>query len=224
MIRFVLRISVMFTLAAAGVHGAQAKPHPQAAPAQAPVPDALTRLCATNPAYGQEVMRAVLDAQLQKDHDPALDTEPPDQMAAETAQLGIKDCANDLAAHPGIIQVLNGLGPVDLQVAWDAYNTSCDDHKATKAECMKAEVGSAQALRHMSQTNQPPGARALVQACQLVMKADLAMVEWRSCVDQGLMVHATPAKAAQCKTSVNWHVASNGAAAGAEVAACLRRN
>jgi hypothetical protein len=74
----------------------------------------------------------------------------------------------------------------------------------------------------MAQANQPPGARALVQACQLAMKSDLAMVEWRLCVDQGLAVHATPGKAALCKVSVNWHVAKTGAEAGAAVAACLR--
>jgi hypothetical protein len=185
--------------------------------------NAVAQLCATNPAYGQDVMRSVLDAQLAKDHDPALDEEPPEQMAAETAQLGIKECAADLSAHPAIIQAMTGLRPIDMQVAWDAYNTSCDEHKATKAECMKAEVGSAQALRRMAHTDNPPGSKALVQACQLVMTSDLAMVEWRICVDKGLAVHATPAKAAQCKTSVNWHVAKTGETAGDEVAACLRR-
>ena len=192
------------------------------APAAAWAQNPVVTLCATNPAYGQEVMRSVLDAQLSKDHDPALDAEPPEQMAAETAQLGIKECAADLTAHPAIIQVFTGLSVIDRIVAWDAYNTSCGDHKATKAECMKAEVGSAQALRHMSLADTPPGARALVQACQLVMTSDLAMVEWRLCVDQGLAVHATPAKAVQCKTSVNWHVAKTGAEAGAEVARCLK--
>jgi hypothetical protein len=107
-------------------------------------------------------------------------------------------------------------------VGWDAYNTTCDDRKASKAACIKAEIGSAQALRRMAQKDQPPGAKALVQACQLVLTSDLAMSEWRLCVDQGLAVHASPAKAAQCKTSVTWHVAKTGAAAGNEVAACLR--
>ena len=185
--------------------------------------NAVIQLCATNPAYGQDVMRSVLEAQLAKDHDPALDAEPPEQMAAETAQLGIKQCAADLTAHPAIIQAMTGLNSTDMQVAWDAYNTSCDDHKASKAECVKAEVGSAQALRHMSRSDNPPGSKALVQACQLVMTSDLAMVEWRICVDKGLAVHAAPDKAARCKTSVNWHVARTGAAAGDEVAACLRR-
>jgi hypothetical protein len=186
-------------------------------------PNAVVQLCATNPAYSQDVMRSVLDAQLQRDHDPALDSKPPEEMAAETAQLGIQDCAKDLTANPGIIQALTGLSQTDMQVAWDAYNTNCDDRRASKAECMKAEVGSAQALRHMVKTDQPDGARALVQACQLVLVSDLAMTEWRLCVDQGLAVHAPPAKAAQCKTSVNWHVAKTGQQAGAEVASCLRR-
>ena len=190
--------------------------------AAAPAPDPVTMLCATNPAYSPDVMRSVLDAQLQKDHDAALDAESPEQMAAETAQLGVKDCTKDVNAHPALVQALGGLTPADTQVAWDAYNTTCDDRANSKADCIKAEVGSAKALRHMAQTNQPPGARALVQACQLVLKPDLAMAEWRLCVDQGLAVHATPAKALQCKTSVNWHVAKTGTEAGAAVAACLK--
>jgi hypothetical protein len=192
-----------------------------AAPAFAQAPDAITTLCATNPAYGQEVMQSVLQAQLQKDHDPALDSEPPEQMAAEAAQMGIKDCATELHAHPAIAQALSGLSPVDAQVGWDAYNTTCSDRAGSKGDCIKAEVGAAQALRHMARTNQPPGATALVQACQLVMKSDLAMVEWRLCVDQGLALHPTPAKAAQCKTSVNWHIARTGTEAGTEVTRCL---
>ena len=193
-----------------------------APPARAQTP-ALMATCATNPAYAPDVMRSVLNAQLQKDHDEALDAEPPDQMANEAAALGIKECAADLTAHPAIGQVLAGLAAVDEQVAWDAYNTTCSDHGASKAACMKAEVGSAQALRRMSRTNDPAGSRALVSACQLVMTSDFAMVEWRICVDAGLAVHATPARAAACKTSVNWHVAKTGAQAGAIVAACLKQ-
>ena len=180
-------------------------------------------MCATNPAYAPDVMRAVLNAQLQKDHDDALDAEPPEQMANEAAALGIKECAADLAAHPAIGQALAGLAATDEQVAWDAYNTTCSDHGATKAACMKAEVDSAQALRRMSRTNDPAGSRALVSACQLVLKSDFAMAEWRLCVDTALGVHATPARAAQCKTSVNWHVAKTGAEAGRIVAGCLRQ-
>ena len=186
-------------------------------------PADLMAICATNPAYAPDVMRSVLNAQLQKDHDEALDAEPPEQMANEAAGLGIKECAADLAAHPEIGQALKGLALVDQQVAWDAYNTSCNDHGATKAACMKAEIGSAQALRRMSRTNDPAGSRALVSACQLVLVTDFAMVEWRTCVDAGLAVHATPARAAQCKTSVNWHVAKTGAQAGAILAGCLRQ-
>ena len=183
----------------------------------------LMAICATNPAYAPDVMRSVLNAQLQKDHDEALDAEPPEQMANEAAQLGIKECTEDLAAHPAIGDALKGLALTDQQVAWDAYNTTCNDHGATKAACMKAEVGSAQALRRMSRTNDPAGSRALVAACQLVLMTDFAMVEWRTCVDAGLAVHATPARAAACKTSVNWHVAKTGAQAGAIVAGCLKQ-
>jgi hypothetical protein len=184
--------------------------------------DPVTQLCATNPAYAPDVMRSVLDAQLAKDHDEALDAEPPAQMASEAAALGIKQCAADLNGHPAIAQALAGLAPVDEQVAWDAYNTTCSDRAASKSECMKAEVGAAQALRRMSRTNSPAGATALVQACQLILTNDFAMVEWRLCVDQGLAVHATPEKAKQCKTSVNWHVAKTGAQAGGILAACLK--
>ena len=184
---------------------------------------AIMATCATNPAYAPDVMRSVLNAQLQKDHDDALDAEPPDQMANEAAELGIKECAADITAHPAIGQALAGLALGDLQVAWDAYNTTCNDHGATKAACMKAEVGSAQALRRMSRTDDPAGSRALVAACQLVLTSEFAMVEWRLCVDTGLAVHATPARAAACKTSVNWHVAKTGAQAGGIVAACLKQ-
>ncbi len=183
----------------------------------------LMAVCATNPAYAPDVMRSVLNAQLQKDHDDALDAEPPQQMANEAAALGIKECAADLAAHRDIGQALAGLAAVDEQVAWDAYNTTCNDHGATKAACMKAEVGSAQALRRMSKTNEPAGSRALVSACQLVLTSEFAMVDWRLCVDTALAVHATPARAAQCKTSVNWHVAKTGAEAGRIVAGCLKQ-
>lgn len=189
--------------------------------AQAPL-DPVTALCATNPAYAPGVMSAVLNAQLAKDHDEALDAEPPAQMAAEASALGIKDCAADLNSHPAIVKSVAGLGMVDQQVAWDAYNTTCNDRANSKAECIKAEVGSAQALRHMAQTNEPAGATYLVQACQLVLTNDFAMAEWRTCVDQGLAVHATPEKAKQCKISVNWHIAKTGAQAGAVLAACLK--
>lgn len=185
--------------------------------------DAATALCRTNPAYSQSVMRAVLDAQLSKDHDPALDAEPPDQMAQEAADQGIADCATELRQQPAIRKALTGLSLEDQQVGWDAYNTTCDDRKATKAECIRGEIGAAQALRHMARTNTPPGGTALVQACQLVLKQDLAMSEWRLCVDQGLAVHASPDAARRCKTDVAWHVAATGAQAGAILAACLRK-
>ncbi len=189
--------------------------------AQAPL-DPVTALCATNPAYAPGVMSAVLSAQLSKDHDEALDAEPPAQMAAEASALGIKDCAADLSAHPDVVKALAGLAPADEQVAWDAYNTTCSDRGSSKADCIKGEAGSAQALRHMARTDQPAGAKALVQACELVLTSGFAMAEWRLCVDQGLAVHAAPAKAKQCKISVTWHVAKTGAEAGGILAACLR--
>jgi hypothetical protein len=207
------RLILLFLLLAGILHAQSASAQTAAAMA----------ICATNPAYAPDVLRSVLNAQLQKDHDEALDAEPPEQMASEAAQLGIKDCAADLTSHPAIGQALAGLAPVDEQVAWDAYNTTCNDHGATKAACMKAEVGSAQALRRMSRTNDPAGSRALVSACQLVLTSNFAMVEWRLCVDAGLAVHAAPARAAACKTSVNWHVAKTGAEAGKIVAACLKQ-
>ncbi len=184
--------------------------------------DPVTALCATNPAYAPGVMSAVLEAQLAKDHDEALDAEPPAQMAAEASALGIKDCAADLNVHPAIVKALAGVTALDQQVAWDAYNTTCNDRANSKAECITAEVGSAKALRRLAQTNVPPGAAYLVQACQLVLTSDFAMAEWRLCVDQGLAVHAAPEKAKQCKTSVNWHVAKTGSQAGAVLTACLR--
>ena len=208
-----MRSTLFFLLLAGTLHAPAA--HAQSA--------ALMATCATNPAYAPDVMRSVLNAQLQKDHDDALEAEPPAQMANEAAALGIKDCTADLAAHPAIAQVLAGLTLMDQQVAWDAYNTSCSDHGATKAACMRAEIDSAQTLRRMSRTDNPLGSRTLVATCQLVLTSDFAMVEWRMCVDTGLAVHATPAREAACKTSVNWHVAKTGAQAGAIVAACLKQ-
>jgi hypothetical protein len=181
-----------------------------------------TALCRTNPAYNLDVMRGVLLAQLQRDHDPALDAEPPDQMAAEAVEQGIKDCANDLQANPAIYAALSPLGPLDLPVGWDAYNTACTDHAASKAACIKAEVGSVQALKRMVATDQPPGAKALVEACELVLQTDPPMAEWRACVDTALAVHADPARAAQCKTTVIWHAAKTGAEAGQVLRTCLQ--
>jgi hypothetical protein len=185
--------------------------------------DAATALCRTNPAYSIDVMRSVLEAQLQKDHDPALDAEPPAQMAAEAAEQGVKDCATDLRANTPIYQALSGLTASEQQVGWDAYNTACSDRSGSKADCIRAEVGAVRALKHMVATDQPPGAKTLVETCELVLQTDPAMSEWRECVDTALLVHADTGRVTQCKTSVAWHVAKTGAQAGAILKACLAR-
>jgi hypothetical protein len=185
--------------------------------------DALAALCRTNPAYSLSVMQSVLESQLSKDHDPALDAEPPDQMAAEAVEQGVADCATDLRKNPAIYQVMSGLTGSELSIGWDAYNTACDAHAASKADCIKAEVGSVRALKRMVATDQPAGAKALVETCELVLQSDPAMAEWRACVDQTLAVHATPGVAARCKTSVTWHVAKTGAEAAQPIVQCLRR-
>ncbi len=184
--------------------------------------DAATRICRTNPAFTSTVMQSVLQAQLEKDHDPALDAESPEQIAAEATEQGVNDCAAELRANPGILTVMTGLTGYELQVGWDAFNISCADHKASKAECIRAEIGSVRALKRMIATNQPSGAKALVEACELVLQSDPAMAEWRSCVDQTLAMHASSDKAASCKLSVSWHTAKTGAEAAAAIGKCLK--
>jgi hypothetical protein len=190
-------------------------------PAQA-ADDAAATLCRTNPAYSVEVMGSVLNAQLAKDHDPALDAESPDQMAAEAVEQGVSDCATELRRDPRIFQTLVVLRGNDMQIGWDAFNTACDDRKVSKADCIKAEVGAVQALKRMVATDKPPGSAALVQTCELVLQSDPAMAEWRVCVDQSLAAHATPDAAKRCKTSVTWHVAKTGADAARVIGACLK--
>ncbi len=183
----------------------------------------MAALCRSNPAFSVTVMRSVLDAQLSKDHDPALDADPPDQMAAEAVEQGVADCAKELKRDPSIYQAMAGLGGSELSIAWDAYNTACDTHAASKAACIKAEVGSVRALKRMAATDRPAGAKALVQTCELVLQTDPAMAEWRVCVDEALAAHATPEAAARCKTSVTWHVAKTGAEAAQTIRQCLRQ-
>jgi hypothetical protein len=185
--------------------------------------DAAATVCRGNPAYSLPVMQSVLDSQLSKDHDPALDAEPPDQMAAEAVEQGVQECATELRRTPAIFQVMSGLGGNDLSVGWDAYNTACDSHGVSKADCIKAEVGSVRALKRMVVTDQPKGAKALVETCELVLQTDPPMAEWRTCVDQALAVHASPDAAARCKTAVTWHVAKTGAEAAQPIVQCLRR-
>lgn len=184
--------------------------------------DAAARLCRSNPAYSADVMGKVLQEQMDRDHDPALDKESPEQLAAEAVEQGVKDCATELDHAPALFAVLAALPPGELAIGWDAFNTSCADHGATKAECVRAEVAAERALKHMVAADQPPGARALVQTCELVLKGDPAMAEWRECVDLGLAPHADAQNLARCKTLVAWHATSSGAAAGQSIAACLR--
>ncbi len=183
--------------------------------------DAETTLCRSNPAYSIEVMRNVLQAQLQKDHDPALDAESPDQMADEAVEQGVKDCAADLQRNPAIYKALAPLTGNDLPVGWDAYNTACSDRNVSKAACIAAEVGSVRALKRMMVTDQPPGAKALVESCELVLTADPPMADWRECVDTALAAHADADRARQCKTAVAWHVAKTGVEAGKILRGCL---
>jgi hypothetical protein len=188
--------------------------------AASPTPEMM--LCATNPAYSASVMRSVLESQLQRDHDPSLDSTPPDQLAEQAVEQGISECAEAMRKDATIYAALYPLASDERTIGWDAYNTACNDRVGSKGACITAEVGSVRALKRMAAADTPPGARALVQACQLVLKTDPAMADWRACVDQGLAVHAPPAKASACKLSVNWHVARTGAEAGRLVTACLR--
>ena len=190
--------------------------------ARARAEDSVTVLCRSNPAYSADVMKNVLQAQLEKDHDAALDAEPPDQMAAEAAEQGVKDCATELQANQPLYQTLSVLSGADLQVGWDAFNTACADHSASKAACVKAEVGSVRALKRMVATNQPPGAKNLVETCELVLKTDPPMSDWRECVDTALSVHASAESAARCKISVPWHNARTGVEAGVVMRDCLK--
>ncbi len=179
-------------------------------------------LCATNPAYSEHVMLAVVQTQLQHDHDPALDADTPEHLADAAVAQGIAECAADLRANPSIATALQATPEADRSVAWDAYNTACADHKASKSACIQAEVGAADALKRMIVKNQPPTAKALAQTCQLVMKEDPAMVEWRSCVDQALPLNASRDLVERCKVRVNYHVATTGAEAAQVINACLK--
>ncbi len=184
--------------------------------------DEATNICRGNPAYAQPVMLAVIREQLQHDHDPGLDADTPEKLAEQAVEQGVSECAADLRRDPALSVALSGLTKEDSSVGWDAYNTACSNRKTGKGACVQAEIGSAQALKHLMARGAAPGAKTLVQACQLVMAEDPAMVEWRTCVDEALAAHASEARAQQCKLSANWHVAKTGAEAGALIAACLR--
>jgi len=184
--------------------------------------DEAVNLCATNPAYSPKVMLSIVRAQLARDHDPALDADSPEVLADKAVAQGINECAADMRADPGSAAAIAGLSLADRSVAWDAYNVGCADHKASRGACIQAEVGAAAALKRMVARNSPAGARALALTCELVMTEDPQMVEWRSCVDAGLAVHAAPEVVEHCKVRVNYHVAKTGAEAGRIVSDCLK--
>jgi hypothetical protein len=183
--------------------------------------DAAATLCRGNPAFALNVIQGVLAAQLERDHDPALDAEPPGQMAAEAVEQGVKDCAETMHKDPATDQAVQSFTGPDREIAWDAFNTSCADHVASRADCIRAEVGAVRALKHMVAKDDPPGAKALVETCQLVLKPDPPMADWRECVDLALATHAGRGTAERCKTSVAWHTTTSGADAGHMLAACL---
>ena len=185
--------------------------------------DDATTLCATNPAYTRQVMLEIVQAQLLRDHDPALDADTPDHLADQATAQGISECAAELRADPSIAAALADTDKADRSIAWDAYNTACADHKASRGACIAAETGAAKALKHLMAPGSPPAAKTLVQACQLILQPDLPMTDWRQCVDQALALHPTQDRAAECKLSANWHVSHTGAEAGAALAACLRK-
>jgi hypothetical protein len=179
-------------------------------------------LCAQNPAFSPTIMLKIVQAQLEADHDPSLEADTPENVAKQASVQGIAECAAEMRADPSIMAALGSLSGADLQVGWDAFNTACADHKASRGACITAEVQSDKALKRMISTDSPAGAKALVQTCELVMQTDPPLAEWRECVDQGLAVHASGAAAKRCKLSATWHVAKTGAEAGGIVAACLK--
>jgi hypothetical protein len=195
---------------------------PGVAHAQAADPQSL--LCATNPAFTPALMESIIEAQLQKDHDPSLDAAPPEQLAQQAVRQGVDECAAALRHDPTLMAVLASLKGADIDTGWDAYNTTCDDRSPTKADCIRNEVTASRALKQMVKTDQPPGAKTLVQTCELVLQTNPAMTAWRECVDLGLAAHASNGDAKRCKLSVTWHMAKTGAEAGAAVAQCLKGN
>jgi len=184
--------------------------------------DPAESLCAQNPAFSPSIMLKIVQAQLEADHDPSLEADTPENIAKQAAAQGIAECAADVRRDPSIMAALGSLGGADLQVGWDAYNTACADHRASRGACITAEVQSDKALKRLISTDSPAGAKTLVQTCELVMQTDPPLAEWRECVDQGLAVHASAAAAKRCKLSATWHVAKSGAEAGGLVAACLK--
>lgn len=178
-------------------------------------------LCAQNPAFGVDIMRSVIEEQRRSGQNPDLDQADPDRLARQAADRGIADCAADMAREPALFDTLAAQTGTDATIGWDAFNVACASHAGSMAACITAEISSARALKRMSAGNRPPGATALVETCALVLPQTPPMAEWRACVDIALSVRAPEAAALACKTNVPWHSASNGAAAGRIVAACL---
>lgn len=184
--------------------------------------DEAVTLCAGNPAFSRKVMVSIVQAQLGRDHDPALDADTPEVLVDKAVAQGINECAAEVRVDASLATALSGLTEADRTVAWDAYNTACSDHRASKGACIRSEIGAADALRRMVARNTPPGAKSVVQTCQLVMQDDPAMAEWRMCVDEALAVRPSVEAVERCKIAVNYHVAKTGAEAGRVVAGCLK--
>ena len=184
--------------------------------------DPAETLCATNPAFSPDIMLRVVQTQLEGEHDPSLEADTPENIARKASAQGIAECAEEVRRDPSISPALSSLTGPDVQVGWDAYNTTCAEHKTSRGACITAEVASDKALKRMVAKNEPPGAKTIVQTCNLVMQPDPALSEWRECVDQALAVHASEGAAKRCKLSATWHVAKTGAEAGAIIAGCLR--
>jgi hypothetical protein len=184
--------------------------------------DPAESLCAQNPAYSLSIMLKIVQAQLEGDHDPALDADTPENIARQAQTQGISECAVVVRGDPSITVAFASLSGADEPVAWDAYNTTCADHKMSRGACIAAEVQSDKALKRMIATDKPEGAKVLVQTCELVMQTDPALAEWRACVDEGLALHPSESAAKRCKLSATWHVAKTGVEAGAIISACLK--
>jgi hypothetical protein len=184
--------------------------------------DEAETLCASTPAFAPDVMLRVVEVELQGNHDPSLDADTPEHIASQARMQGVAECAGEVRSDPSIAPALAGMTGADLQAGWDAYNTACADRKVSRGACITAEVGADKALKHMVKTNEPPGAKTLVQACQLVMKGPPGLSDWRLCVDTALAVHASEGTAKTCKLAATWHVAASGAEAGGILAACLK--
>ncbi len=126
--------------------------------------DPAESLCAQNPAFSLSIMLKIVQAELEVDHDPALDADTPENIARQAQTQGIAECAAEVRGDPSITAAFGGLSAADQPVAWDAYNTTCADHKASRGACITAEVQSDKALKRMVATDKPEGAKALVQA------------------------------------------------------------